>query len=53
MHQIGAAREEGVDLAHSALRVSIHAGEPGASIPATRERIETELGVEVFDHTGA
>ncbi|HEV8536974.1 MAG TPA: phenylacetate--CoA ligase family protein [Candidatus Limnocylindria bacterium] len=48
-----AAREEGVDLARSALRVSIHAGEPGASIPATRERIEKELGVESFDHTGA
>jgi phenylacetate-CoA ligase len=48
-----AAREEGVDLSRSALRVSIHAGEPGASIPATRERIEKELGVEAFDHTGA
>src|SRR2546426_9744351 len=48
-----AAREEGIDLARSALRVSIHAGEPGASIPATRERIEAELGVTSFDHTGA
>ena len=48
-----AAREEGIDLARSALRVSIHAGEPGASIPATRDRIERELGVEAFDHTGA
>jgi phenylacetate-CoA ligase len=48
-----AAREEGIDLVRSALRVSIHAGEPGASIPATRERIEKELGVEAFDHTGA
>ncbi|MDQ2913196.1 MAG: phenylacetate--CoA ligase family protein [Chloroflexota bacterium] len=48
-----AAREEGIDLAGSALRVSIHAGEPGASIPATRDRIEKELGVEAFDHTGA
>jgi phenylacetate-CoA ligase len=48
-----AAREEGIDLARSALRVSIHAGEPGASIPATRQRIEKELGVEAFDHTGA
>jgi phenylacetate-CoA ligase len=48
-----AAREEGIDLARSSLRVSIHAGEPGASIPATRERIEKELGVEAFDHTGA
>ena len=48
-----AAREEGIDLSRSELRVSIHAGEPGASIPATRERIEKELGVEAFDHTGA
>ena len=48
-----AAREEGIDLTRSALRVSIHAGEPGASIAATRERIERELGVEAFDHTGA
>jgi phenylacetate-CoA ligase len=48
-----AARQEGLDLARSALRVSIHAGEPGASILATRERIERELGVEAFDHTGA
>ena len=48
-----AAREENIDLVRSALRVSIHAGEPGASIPAIRERIEKELGVEAFDHTGA
>jgi phenylacetate-CoA ligase len=48
-----AAREEGIDLARTALRVSIHAGEPGASIPATRDRIEKELGVVAFDHTGA
>ncbi len=48
-----AASEAGLDLARSALRVSIHAGEPGASIPATRERIETALGARAFDHTGA
>jgi phenylacetate-CoA ligase len=48
-----AALEEGVDLGRSALRVAIHAGEPGASIPSTRERIERGLGVEAFDHTGA
>ncbi len=47
------AREEGMDLARSELRRSVHAGEPGASIPATRERIERALGVEAFDHTGA
>ncbi len=48
-----AARGDGVDIAASALRVVIAAGEPGASIPATRERIERELGAELFDHTGA
>ena len=47
------ARDERIDLARSKLRVSIHAGEPGASIPATRERIESELGVTAYDHTGA
>lgn len=48
-----AAREEGVDTSRWDLRVSIHAGEPGASIPATRERIESGLGVIAVDHTGA
>ena len=48
-----AAREAGIDLARSSLRVSVHAGEPGASIPATRARIEEALGVTAFDHTGA
>ncbi|TMK24974.1 MAG: phenylacetate--CoA ligase, partial [Actinobacteria bacterium] len=48
-----AARDEGVDLSRSSLRVSIHAGEPGASIPATRERIAQAFGVRVVDHTGA
>src|SRR5438128_7688510 len=48
-----AAREEGIDLSRSALRVSIHAGEPGASVPATRNRTEKDLRVEAFDHTGA
>lgn len=47
------ARAEGVDLARSTLRIAIHAGEPGASIPSTRARIERELGVTAFDHTGA
>ena len=47
------ARDEGIDLSRSALRVGIHAGEPGASIPETRERIESALGITAYDHTGA
>jgi phenylacetate-CoA ligase len=46
------SREVGVDLAASSLRVSIHAGEPGASVPATRAAIEKTLGAAAFDHTG-
>jgi phenylacetate-CoA ligase len=46
------AREIGVDLAAAPLRVAVHAGEPGASIPATRAAIERGLGVRCFDHTG-
>ena len=47
-----AAREEGVDLPASSVRALILAGEPGASIPATRGRIEAAWGARVFDHTG-
>ncbi len=46
------AHEIGADLASSPLRVAIHAGEPGASIPATRAAIEAGLGATCFDHTG-
>jgi phenylacetate-CoA ligase len=46
------AREQGLDLTSSAVRVAIHAGEPGASIPATRRQIESAWGARCFDHTG-
>ena len=46
------AREEGVDIRDSAIRVTLHAGEPGASIPAVRSRIEEAWGARTFDHAG-
>jgi phenylacetate-CoA ligase len=46
------ARAEGIDLAAMPVRALIVAGEPGGSIPATRERIETAWGARVFDHVG-
>ena len=49
---LGLSREMGVDLAASAIRATIHAGEPGASVPATREAIERAFGAVAFDHTG-
>ncbi|HEY7782054.1 MAG TPA: AMP-binding protein [Ktedonobacterales bacterium] len=46
------AREEGIDLVASSVRVTIHAGEPGASIPSTRARIEEAWGARAYDHIG-
>lgn len=47
------AHEAGVDLAASSVRATIHAGEPGANIPATKARIEAAWGARCFDHAGA
>ncbi|MHB8595474.1 MAG: phenylacetate--CoA ligase family protein [Ktedonobacteraceae bacterium] len=46
------AQENNIDIQNSAVRVTIHAGEPGASIPATRERIERAWNAKTYDHTG-
>ncbi len=47
------ADAEGLSIRDSAIRVTIHAGEPGASIPATRRRIEDAWNARCFDHAGA
>ncbi len=46
------ARENGIDIAGSSVRATIHAGEPGASIPATRSLIEAAWGARAWDHAG-
>ena len=46
------AASAGVDLAASPVRLTVHAGEAGASIPATRALIERSYGARCFDHTG-
>lgn len=47
------ARAEGIDLAASTVRTTIHAGEPGASVPTVRAQIESLWGARCFDHAGA
>ena len=48
------AEQDGINLSEaSSVRVTIHAGEPGASLPATKERIETRWGARTYDHAGA
>ncbi|MEM8962158.1 MAG: AMP-binding protein [Acidobacteriota bacterium] len=43
---------EGIDLTTSSVRAVIVAGEPGGSVPSTRQRIAEAWGATVFDHHG-
>ena len=48
-----AAARKGIDLAkQSQLRITWHTGEPGASIPATKQKIETAFGARAYDLPG-
>lgn len=47
------ARDENIDLSEIPIRVTLHAGEPGANIPATKARIEQVWSAKCFDHAGA
>ena len=53
MHLIEVAEQEGFDLASSNVRITIHAGEPGASLPGTKARIQRGWGARCYDHAGA
>ena len=54
LHLAAEARKAGIDLAKdSAIKITIHAGEPGASIPSTRKIIEESWGAKCYDHAGA
>ncbi len=46
------AREQGLDPATMPIRVTIHAGEPGANIPGTKRRLEDVWGARCYDHCG-
>ncbi len=53
LHLAAEAKKTGIDLANgSSVRITIHAGEPGASIPSTRKLIEESWGARCFDHPG-
>lgn len=52
LHLAEVAREHDIDLSELPIRVTIHAGEPGASIPATRQRIEQAWHARTYDHAG-
>ena len=47
------AAKKGIDLAkQTELRITWHTGEPGASIPATKAKIEAAFGAKAFDLPG-
>ncbi len=52
LHLAEIARERGIDAARLPVRITVHAGEPGAGIPAVRARIEECWGARAFDHAG-
>ena len=52
LHLAEVARERGIDLSKLPVRITLHAGEPGAGIPAVRARIEDGWGARAFDHGG-
>jgi len=53
LHLAEIADQLGLDLKSSPIRTTIHAGEPGASVPAVKRRIEQSWGTTCFDHAGA
>lgn len=53
LHLAEVARARGIDLGASSVRISIHAGEPGASLPSVKRLIEDSFGAACFDHAGA
>ncbi len=53
LHLAEVAAHVGIDLHASDIRLTIHAGEPGASVPNVKRRIEAAWGARCFDHAGA
>ena len=53
LHLAEIAAKEKISLRDSAIQRIVVAGEPGASIPGTKARIEEAWGAKLTDHTGA
>ncbi|MFQ5659518.1 MAG: phenylacetate--CoA ligase family protein [Gammaproteobacteria bacterium] len=53
LHLLEVANEHDFDLGDLKIHTTIHAGEPGANIPAVKQRIESSWGAKCHDHSGA
>jgi phenylacetate-CoA ligase len=49
LHILETARAEGIDLASGPLRLGFFGGEPGAGIPAVKQRLEAGFGIRAID----
>jgi len=52
LHLLEVGRQRGLDPAKLPVRITVHAGEPGAGIPEVRSRIEEGWGAKCYDHAG-
>src|SRR5262245_50137762 len=52
LHLAQVARERSIDLERLPVRITVHAGEPGAGIPSVRALIEGAWGARTYDHGG-
>ena len=53
LHMAEVARENQIDVGDLKIRAIVVAGEPGGSIPAIRDQIESFWNARVIDHSGA
>ena len=53
LHLLDVAAENGFDISELNIHTTIHAGEPGANIPAVKRRIEAGWSARCRDHSGA
>jgi phenylacetate-CoA ligase len=52
LHLLQVASDLGREPSKLPVRVTVHAGEPGAGIPAVRARLEAGWGARAYDHAG-
>jgi phenylacetate-CoA ligase len=52
LHLAELARAHGTDPVGLGVRTMVHAGEPGAGIPAVRQRLQVLWGAQAYDHAG-
>jgi phenylacetate-CoA ligase len=52
LHLLEVGRARGLEPSKGPVRLTVHAGEPGAGIPAVRAQLEQGWGARAFDHAG-